>query len=295
MQNKLTFKQYLLQEAPIGDYKTIGNFDKSHSFRDRRDRTLITNPRSIQRLKNKFDNTDHDFNLFFVNMPGAGRHLEVGILKGGIEEVEQRLGKVVADEVRKSDLADSINVIFTNNSGSEKMVMTPWIIAHRIAHAFARVQGSRTNQPYLEASDVILRTTSEIMQNYYGMGASDFPASEREKDRARYGQETYKRSRNHELMMKNFFQKVCTFRSAREGIIRDWFEVINELFAQYITTGSIKFNAPPSEFAIGGYRGNKYRIKDADAVNEILGMLSRDLGFYFDDMLSAAYGKILIM
>lgn len=291
----MSFKQYLLQEAPIGDYKTIGNFDKSHSFNDKRDRTLLTNPRSVERLKNKFDNTAHDFNMFFVNMRGAGKHMEVGILKGGIEEVERRLGKVVADEVRKSDLSDAINVIFTNNSGAEKMVMTPWIIAHRIAHAFARVDGRRGNQPYTEASDTILRTTAEIMQSYYGYGTKDFPSSEREKDSYKYGENAYKYKRNQELLMRNFFQKVCTFRSAREGIIRDWFEVVNELFAQYITTGSIKFNSPPESFDVGGYRGNKYSLRDRSEVEDLLGSLSRDLGFYFDDMLSAAYGKILIM
>ena len=152
MQSKLTFKQYILQEAPIGDYKPIGNFDKSHSFRDKRDRTLITNPRSVECLKDKFNNTTHDFNMFFVNLPGAGRHAEVGILKGGIGEVERRLGKQVADEVSRSNLEDAINVIFTNNNGAEKMVMTPWIIAHRIAHAFARVNGRRENQPYKDLS-----------------------------------------------------------------------------------------------------------------------------------------------
>lgn len=289
----------MLQEAPIGDYKTIGNFDKGHSFRDKRDRTLLTHPRSVERIKNKFDNTDHDFNMFFVNMRNAGKHAEVGILKGGIDEVERRLGKEVADEVRKSNLDDAINVIFTNNDGAEKMVMTPWIIAHRIAHAFARVDGSRGNQPYTDASDAILRATSEIMQNYYGYGTSDFPDSERKKDRARYygadGPRAAGYHRNQELMMRNFFQKVCTFRSAREGIIRDWFEVLNELFAQYITTGSIKFNPPPQEFKVGGYRGKTYSVRDQSEVADLLDTLSRDLGFYFDDMLSSAYGSILIM
>lgn len=68
-----------ISEAPIQDYKTVGNFDKNSSFRSPRDRHLITNPSTIDYVKHKFSNNENDFNLIFVNSPKANKHTEVAI------------------------------------------------------------------------------------------------------------------------------------------------------------------------------------------------------------------------
>lgn len=289
-----SFKQFLI-EAPIADYQTIGNFDKASSFRDRRDRTLVTNPRSVERTKKKFENTDTIFNMYFVNSPAANRHTEVGKVKP--DWVKSNLGDEVYNAVMKGmeDEPDAINMIFTNNKGAERIPMTPWIIAHRMGHAFARGGGMRGgSQTYTSASDMLISSLSNILDEY---GLKDFPDSERKlQQRDNYSYDYNERTstrRRNELIMKHFFQQVATFRSARIGKIRDWFEVLNELIAQYLTTGKIKFNPAPQRFA-AGRQGNFY-TKEPEEVTEMLGTLARDMEYMIDDILSEAIGSIFVM
>ena len=280
MDKNRSFIKFLI-EAPISDYKTIGNFDKAHSFRDRRDRTLVTNPRSIERIYKKFSNSDMGFNFIFVNKPGAGRFIEVG--KVDISYVQKNLGDDVANAVREAQnkTEDSVTIIFTNNSGAEKIPMTPWIIAHRIGHALAREGGSRSSYYYKEASDYLISGMADIIELY---GVKEFPNRE---DRI-----SNRSNRNSQLLMKNFFQQVATFRSAREGIIRDWFEVLNELIAQYLTTGKIRFNDVPKSF-----KSNRslYICKDVAEANQLLNSLANTMEYAIDSMLHTTHNNIYVM
>lgn len=208
----ITFKEYL-KEAPIGDYQTIGNWDKNSSFRDSRDRMLIRNPSSIERVKKKFGNTPYVFNFYFVNSKQANRVTEEGVVS--LKFVRENLGDEVANIVEKNLGNDNINVIFTNNKGAERKNMTAWIMAHRIGHALAR-----------------------------------------------------------------------------ERNIRDWFEVLNELIAQYLTTGKIKFNKAPKKFSAN--RKN-YFLNNEDEANELIDMLARDMEYLIDDILSSVQNSILVM
>jgi hypothetical protein len=61
-----SFKEYL-QEAPVADYSTMGNWDKAYGFRNKRDRMLVNNPATINYIKKKFENTDYEFNFLFLN------------------------------------------------------------------------------------------------------------------------------------------------------------------------------------------------------------------------------------
>lgn len=99
MQTKLTFKQWL-QEAPLHDYETIGDFSKNSSFRDPRDRTIIQHPKSIERTRKKFGNTSFDFDFYFVNSPKANKHTEVGAVP--LEWVKANLGDEVYNTVAKN-------------------------------------------------------------------------------------------------------------------------------------------------------------------------------------------------
>jgi hypothetical protein len=102
--------------------------------------------------------------------------------------------------------------------------------------------------------------------------------------------------RNNQRYMMYFFQQVCTFKSARDGNLRDWFEVLNELIAQYLTTGKIKFKPAPR--CIGGGSGaNKINLctNQLDDVNDYLDMLERDLEFLLDNIMSGAVNRVLVM
>ena len=121
-----------LFEAPISDISFTGDWEKNSSFRAQ-DRKLLTNPKAITKIKAmwKFPE-DINFNIICVNHKEAKNHIEVGlvdkeyIIKGFAE---------TGDEIYKNLKGDEINVIFTNNNGSEGVPMTGWIMAHRLGHA----------------------------------------------------------------------------------------------------------------------------------------------------------------
>lgn len=281
-----SFKQFLI-EAPIADYKTVGNFAKGSSFTRPRDRFLITNPSTITRTKSKFANTEHNLNFIFVNNKEARNHTEVGLVKP--EWVKANLGDEVYDEVMKCELEDHVTVIFTNNKGDKGVPMSAWMIGHRLAHATAREGGRReAHTRYMEASNTLIRMFSDIMDEHYG-ARMDL----RGERSLSYNQPN---ARDNQLVVKNFFQKVCTFRSAREGMIRDWFEVLNELIPQYLTTGSIKFKEAPIHFKGGGR--NWYRKSDDETNESIqydLENIARTMEHLIDDIFYSLNGAILVM
>lgn len=295
---KLSFKQFLI-EAPIGDYKLLGDWNKGSSFTKKRDRMILSHPKAVEILKKKFNNNHHTFNLFFLNSKAARNYTEVG--KVDLDWVEANLGEDVAAAVEPTyQKDDNVNVIFTNNKGSEGRPMTAWIVAHRISHALGRYDFGRGMQKQFpsnkEAQDSIFRSLSEIMREY---GNQSFPDTELKNDVNRLGEYSRKKARTNELILKHFFVKVCTFRSARENNVRDWFEILNELFAQYITTGKIKFNEPPEKFgtkgAFGSGTGEFKLIGDKAEVAEMLDTLARTLEHYFDESLTDATSSILVM
>lgn len=293
-----SFLDYLV-EMPVANYQPIGDFSKNSSFRDPRDRMLINNPRSIELVKKKFGNTEHIFNFYFVNSAKANKHTEVGLVDIGW--LKTNLGDDVYNAVEKGldENEDAISVVFTNNKGSERKNLTAWMMAHRIGHALARENGmGGKNFLYKECTNTIISVLSSCMQYY---GDEQFPDNERKLTSYGYDEHTAQNSRRNQLAMTYFFQSVCTFRSARENLIRDWFEVVNELLAQYLTTGKIRFNPAPPSF------GNKTNGKNAfrrsirggeealSDVNDELNSLANGLTYHFDNLLGAVANKVLVM
>lgn len=297
--SKQTFKSFL-NESPLGDYQTIGNWDKRSSFRSKRDRTILRHPRAIEILKKKLKSNDHIFNLYFLNSEEGKRHQEVG--KVDLDWVEKNLGVEVAKAVEPTYQEEGhVNIIFTNNNGDQGRPMTAWMIGHRMAHAMSRADYGKGRQfpSYTAAMDTILWHLSIIFDEY---GIKDYPDSERKLDRTQIGyddQPSRNNRKNKQQIMKKFFTQVCTFRSARDNNIRDWFEVTNELFAQYVTTGKVKFNPPPDKFgskmAFGNGTGEFWLRGDKSEVEDNLHSLARTLEYYFDELLSDACDGVLVM
>lgn len=281
----------IIREAPIQDYDTIGNFGKNSSFRDR-DRHLITNPTTIEYVKKKFASTDHPFNLFFVNTPAARKHTEVG--KVDMEWIVNNLGDEVAQRLQNAtDLENSVNVVFTNNKGTQGKNMTAWIMAHRIAHALARPGrgGGKQFYSYQEGANNLHRMVSELAEYY---GRKDLPTTyDKMSGFSSYRDGNRDRVRNNQLFFKHLMTQLCTFRSARENVVRDWFEILHELFAQYITTGKVKFNAPPQK--AGTPKTGVYYLKDKEEAEYVVQTMENTMEYLFDDMISEATGSILVM
>lgn len=290
------YELFNIQEAPIQDYQTIGNFDKNSSFRNPVDRKLIQNPATIERVKQKFASTDHNFNLFFVNSPKANKHTEVGQVS------EQWLKDNLGDEVynavvNATNADDSINVVFTNNKGTQGKNMTGWIMAHRIAHALGRYQsgyrvGSRLQKQFTNyegSANALHSYASEIMELY---GRRNIPTT--------YNKMTGSYSdrgntRRDQLSFLHFMTKLCTFRSARENVVRDWFEILHELFAQYITTGKVTFNEAPPKFGTSQTGAYYLKPENKEDAQYLIDSMASGLEYMFDDLLREATGSILVM
>ena len=210
-----------LKEMPLKSVNPVG-FDidpktgkmKSHSFSDKRDRDLITNPVNIKKLKNFFSKTDGNFNFWFINKKGARKFAELGEVKP--EFIEKEFN-IKVNELSDYDDED-INVFFVGNTAAEKVPMTSWTIAHRLGHAI------RKSDAFNYFTDHVDEQFDRLVSEYYGVRKNS------------------KFDNNFEKYKAKFFNKIGTMRSARENKIKRYFEFYFELFAQYLNSGEITFN-----------------------------------------------------
>lgn len=291
----------------LGEYKLIGDFNKNHGFKEP-DRRILQNPFIKEKLSKRLGHLPYTVNMFFVNLPKASKHTEVGMVN--LDWVGANLGEKIHDEVEPTyQRHEHINIIYTNNKGAQRFPFTPWMMMHRMAHALARYDMSspsraiglqRQFKDYSEAAKTLLHYTADILEMY---GARDFPRSDSDLG-AGYSEEKFRANRKNQLMMRGLWSKLATFRSAREGKIRDYFEILNELFAQYMMTGELKFNSPPSsmELQVGSGWGAKkylrYNPKDEavkSQIEDLLDGLANQLKGDFDNLLADTARGILVM
>jgi len=280
----------LIQEAPIDTYQTIGDFDKGHSFRDKRDRDLVKNPVAIEKVKNFFKNSDYDFDFYFVNKKNVRQYAERGEVSSDF--IEDELG-IPLESLKDGKINDNnITVFFVGNSAAEKVPLTPWTIAHRLGHAFGARGGN--NYAYKAMTDWLDGQFTEILalynvtprlskySNYYSITTND---------------EAIRLEKFNKSKAK-LYNAIGTMRSARLGQIKRYAEFYHELFAQYLNTGGVKFNRLPNHIVTGtaAYgRKETASTSKADEVNETLEMMERDFQYYAGDALSYASGRIYVM
>lgn len=273
-----------LTEAPISDFQLVGDFEKSSSIRKPVDRKLLSNEKAVRKITAQWARTEQDFNFYFVNMPEARGKTEVGMVSP--EWLAENLPKTT--EVFKYE-RDAINVIFTNNSADQHIPMTGWIIAHRLSHAMDRL-----DQVHLvgEARNRILEIMGAILRDGYNLKSA--PDSVRSWRSARQFQNI-----NWDIVYRRFYEAIGTMRSARERKIRNEFEFLHELFAQYLLTGKIRFNPLPRHFSfrIGNENSgaSMQNENDMDYYNGLLEDLAEELGYTIDNILGSCVGKIFVM
>jgi hypothetical protein len=277
IENITSYSNTPLSEAPIKSYTPIG-FEPnkkgkvpSHSFQDPRDRELIVHPLNIQKITDMFQNTDYDFDLYFVNKKGIRQFAERGKIKPefifnpypnglGLDPSQLKDGKINTDH---------ITIFYVGNSAAEKVPMTAWTIAHRIGHAI------RNDYAFAYLTDTYLKPRFKELLSYYNVrGPVGF-----------YDREYIKSE-------CSLFNKLGTMRSARENKINRPFEFYYELFAQFLTSGKITLNRLPVQFKIGKYIRN---TKEIDYVNEIVQDIENTFPYYANDALSECVGNIYIM
>jgi hypothetical protein len=276
-----------LTEAPLVDYEPIGDFSKpgQGGFRHEVDRKLATHPVNIQKIHTFLEQSPFDFRIYAINKPGASKYAEYGVMD--YDMFEKIFGKDTATKVY-SDAGDAITITYVGNSGADREMFTPWVMAHRFGHAIQA--GNRYNRAkshaWDEAENHFFQNINKILNEVYGQSAT--PQFKSQMD--------YKVEKQYNAL----FNAIGTMRSARTGRITRPYEFFYECFAQYLKTGKVTFNPLPQKQEYGrkawGRSTQELRAKNnIEEANEDLQMLANDLTYYFNDVLGEAIGNVYVM
>ena len=273
-------------EAPLADYEPMGDFEKSGPFRGP-DKKLVPHPTNQLKTQKFFENTPYDFRLFFSNIPGTGQYFEYGPMKPN--NIKKIFGEYADKIINGSQ--DAITVVFVGNKGDSKVPLTPWIMAHRFGHAIQAGARSNSNwHVWTEAEKHFFSNINEYLTEYYGKRPS-----------AQSGRSSFKNDLTPEY--NALFNAIGTQRSSRNKEIKRPYEFLYEIFAQYLGTGSVKFNALPANLGYGrqnwgvpsNYLNIKPEYRDESERQDIANTLANDMQYMFDDVLSASVGQIFVM
>lgn len=272
-----------LDEAPLADYQPIGDFSKPGPFLAT-DKKLVTHPVNQLKTAKFFEQTPYDFRLFFSNIPGTKKYGEHGPMR---PEVLQQVFGATAQQILAGS-QDAITVVFVGNSGTGKVMLTPWIMAHRIGHAIQAGERS-TAGTWRAAEEHFFRGINGMLEDFYG-----------KRSQSRFGVTPQSMRGDLSKEYNALFNAIGTQRSSRTGQITRPYEFLYELFAQYLGTGSIKLNPLPKQQGYGrkawGHTTQSLNLRgDNEEAGYSTEILARDMELMFDDVLSSLVGKVLVM
>lgn len=277
----------IIVEAPLVQYEPIGNFERGHSFRSDVDRKLATHPTNIQKIHTFLEKSPFNFRVFVMNLPGAAKYQEYGEMTYDVFELS--FGEKIANTVfgHPDEHDENITIVYVGNSGTDRVMFTPWIMAHRFGHAIEasgrRFAGGRAIQTaWTEAEKYFFNNINQILADYYGQEMG------RQFDR------------NLMTQYSALFNKIGTMRSAKSNQIKRPYEFFYECFAQYLQSGKVTFNPLPKRIDYGRQAWGKptkalYGRDITDEVNQELHQFGEYLSDFFDDILRDAMGKVYVM
>ena len=280
-----------VDEMALASYKTLGDFSKPGSFRGV-DKRLVPHPKSELKAAKFFEQTPYDFRLFFANKRGIDIYGEYGPMSP--EEIVKVFGEEDAKKILDNH-DDAITVVFVSNSGAEKVMMTPWIMAHRFGHAIQAGAGqNRTWNAWTEVERHFFSQINQILVNDYGKQAGAATRRVNTDD-------AFRRALSTEY--NALFNAIGTQRSSRERQINRPYEFMYEMFAQYLKTGTVTLNPLPDRIPYGKmvfgrpsqYLTLKPEVRNDPNTKYITDTLGNDIAILFGDVLSNAVGKIYVM
>jgi len=276
----------LYSEMALTNLKKIGKWDdaKNRHGYDKPSIGILTSPSGLKKLEDTFNRISNwDFNLYFLKNTNAWKESERGIVDANY--LRATLGLEAGKDFPIPENGQ-ITVIFTNNKADEKVALTPWTIAHRIGHSFAATFRRQAN------GGMLLYNTNEISKilkqiiSCYGIkdNSSGFMFS-------------------GAYYVRDFFQKIGKFRSARMGQLIRPDEFYHEAFAYWLLhDGELDFNEEPPQYlastnkkAWGNETGRQYKLNDEDDARQYIDQLKYALDERFHTMIGAHIGKISIM
>lgn len=188
---------------PITNFELVGEWGSKSPKRKYKqvDINILTNDKAVNKIHRKFSRTKHKFNFIFLRSKLGAQYLQQGVKDQ--EWVETNLGiKYTPDD-------DAINVIYTNNVGTEHVPMTAWMIAHRLSHAMF----NKRHRFYNKYEQALI-----TLQGWYDNGLSY-------------------RDRFYGLLP--IVYSLGTMRSVRHNNLVHCYEFVHEMVAQYLINGKI--------------------------------------------------------
>lgn len=278
-----------LQEMPIANWDVSSDFDSNEKemvskwtgYSQERlhwsdgDKKAIQSPETMTMVRNAFVNCPHEFNLFFWQgrEPDYDPYLQNG--KASSAFLKKIFGQ---DAKRIMDLrsSDSITIVMTNNLSDERHIAmrSPWIVAHRIAHA-------------LEGNDGNLSSIfKDFIKNFLTTGYDlEWPDEESE-----YG---YLFARDYvEDFGKTVGTLLGTMKSARNDNLVQMGEWAMETMAQYLIQGRVTLNPLPA--IIDEMPLTRDPVKLA-LVSKILKAFPRTVEKHFERVLKIGMGKVFVV
>lgn len=275
-----------VDEMALSKYQPMGDFTKQGPFTGV-DKRLIPNPKNELKTQKFFERTPFDFRLFFSNIPGTGKYSEIGPVPP--EDIKKIFGVNAEQIINGSE--DAITVVYVGNKGNSKVMLTPWLMAHRFGHAIQAGARNENWHTWTEAENYFFKTINSVLEEYYG--------------KLYRGAKTNKTEIKWDMAPEYnaLFNAIGTQRSSRIGQIKRPYEFMYEMFAQYLGTGHITFNPLPTNLGYGRkawgrptkylnikpeYRDDGERAKAADS-------LAYTMELMFNDVLGNSVGDIFVM
>lgn len=277
VENITQMQQLPLIEMPIDQFQTIGDFNKGSSFTKKTDRAILTSPKAVQKIKDKFANTNQNFDMYFVNSKEGRIHKEVGEVSEDFIRNELKLDTPINE--------NNITVFYTNNTGDKGVMMTAWIIAHRFGHVVRKLPG------WHNLCREVNETIQRLMQEAY----------EKPMILSRDGVTLGENDPLNGKILKNFYHQIGTFKSARDKKLNTQYEFMYELLAQYLTS-KISFNILPKYIPVKYAWGKPVQgvrftgtEGDLDYYQSYLRNLEESFADYAEYLLNDCVGKIFVM
>lgn len=233
-----------LVEAPLADFDAVGDLDTEGTFRPD-DLRAIRNPAWREKVKNAFKQTPYTFNVYVYN--GLNGSAPVGqhgsdVDTRDLQKIAAFAGvhpiSVVGRLIGKTppDAATSITVVLVENEGSERLPLTPWILAHRIGHAIFYAGQADESNPH---GDRGMREKIRMLFRLFNGMINEL--RDRLERSPNFGHLDYVPSNQAIYSTASVIGKM---RSARLRKLASPPEFLVELFAQYLIHGAVSFNHP---------------------------------------------------
>ena len=238
-----------LIEAPIQDMDFVGDMNNPGSFRDD-DLRKFRNPEWKERVIRLFRNSPWDWEIHIVNGREDGKvkfstktvvdYINTEFARDYVGIHDKRWAEAIVNHPLETD--GKITILLLTNEGTDRVGLTPWMVAHRIGHCFFESNDRYQNERIIAMGTGIRNSLSSIATIII-----------------KYMEDQGLATRNT-IGLTKVAQLLSNFRSARTGNLRDRGEYPVELMAEFILNGKVTLKTD----WIGGNPRPRYEVSPVE-------------------------------